>query len=68
MLDGDNGRLKLKKQNDSVDNFKLDLIFLINFILMANLYRTDYPKYSHYYSDGLGRDSYILKNNGGMCH
>ncbi|CAI2365958.1 unnamed protein product [Moneuplotes crassus] len=26
-----------------------------------------YPKYTHYGSDGQGRDSYILKNNGGLC-
>lgn len=27
-----------------------------------------YPKYTHYGSDGQGRDSYILKNNGGLCN
>ncbi|CAI2367952.1 unnamed protein product [Moneuplotes crassus] len=27
-----------------------------------------YPKYAHYGSDGQGRDSYILKNNGGLCN
>ena len=34
---------------------------------LAGLYRTFYPKYAHYMSDGQGRDSYILKHNGGMC-
>ena len=24
------------------------------------------PKYTHYGSDGMGRDSYILKHNGGL--
>lgn len=32
------------------------------------LYRTFYPKYTHYTSDGMGRDTYILKHNGGMCN
>lgn len=32
------------------------------------LYRTFYPKYAHYMSDGMGRDTYILKHNGGMCN
>jgi len=35
---------------------------------LMGLQRTFYPKYSHYRSDGEGRDSYILKNNGGMCN
>ena len=34
---------------------------------MASLYRTDYPKYTTYQSDGFGRDKYILRNNGGLC-
>jgi hypothetical protein len=34
---------------------------------LAGLYRTFYPKYAHYPSDGNGRDTYILKHNGGMC-
>jgi hypothetical protein len=25
------------------------------------------PKYTHYMSDGKGRDSYIMKGNGGLC-
>ena len=33
---------------------------------LAGLYRTFYPKYPHYMSDGEGRDTYILKHNGGM--
>lgn len=33
-----------------------------------NLYRTFYPKYAHYSSDGMGRDGYILRHNGGLCH
>ena len=31
------------------------------------LYRTQHEKYAHYTSDGMGRDTYILRNNGGMC-
>lgn len=31
------------------------------------MYRTFSPKYAHYLSDGNGRDTYILKNNGGLC-
>jgi hypothetical protein len=34
---------------------------------LSNLYRTCNPKYTQYVSDGEGRDSYILNNNGGMC-
>lgn len=34
---------------------------------LFGLQRTFYPKYTHYASDGEGRDSYILNNNGGMC-
>ena len=34
---------------------------------LHGLYRTFYPKYAHYMSDGMGRDTYILKHNGGMC-
>ena len=34
---------------------------------LKGLYRTFYPKYSHYEPDGIGRDSYIIKNNGGLC-
>ncbi len=34
---------------------------------MSNLYRTSNPKYAHYYGDGTGRDTYVIKNNGGMC-
>lgn len=33
---------------------------------ISGLNRTFHPKYTHYMSDGEGRDSYILKNNGGM--
>ena len=33
-----------------------------------NLNRTFYPKYTHYMGDGMGRDTYILKHNGGLCH
>lgn len=32
-----------------------------------SLYRTFCTKYTHYAPDGNGRDSYIIKNNGGMC-
>jgi hypothetical protein len=32
------------------------------------LNRTFNPKYSHYMGDGMGRDTYILKHNGGLCH
>ena len=28
--------------------------------------RTNDPKYSHYYSDGSGRDTYLVYNNGGF--
>ena len=31
------------------------------------LSRTFDPKYTHYQSDGNGRDTYILKHNGGLC-
>lgn len=31
------------------------------------LSRTFYPKYTHYMSDGMGRDTYIIKHNGGLC-
>ena len=34
---------------------------------MSSLYRTFNPKYAHYTSDGQGRDTYIIKNNGGLC-
>ena len=34
---------------------------------MSSLYRTFNPKYTHYGPDGQGRDSYIIKNNGGLC-
>ena len=34
---------------------------------IASLYRTNYPKYTHYGGDGAGRDYYIIKNNGGLC-
>lgn len=34
---------------------------------MTNLHRTFNPKYTHYLGDGSGRDSYIIKNNGGLC-
>ena len=33
-----------------------------------NLYRSDNPKYTTYLSDGMGRDGYILRHNGGLCH
>lgn len=33
-----------------------------------SLGRTHNPKYTHYMSDGYGRDSYILKHNGGLCN
>ncbi len=29
--------------------------------------RTSHPKYAHYVPDGEGRDTYIQKNNGGLC-
>lgn len=32
------------------------------------LYRTHYEKYARYMSDGMGRDAYILRNNGGLCN
>jgi hypothetical protein len=32
----------------------------------VNLGRTFDPKYSHYTSDGMGRDSYIKANDGGL--
>lgn len=35
---------------------------------MSTLYRSFNPKYSHYIPDGQGRDSYIIRNNGGFCH
>jgi hypothetical protein len=31
------------------------------------LSRTHHTKYAHYLSDGNGRDTYILRNNGGLC-
>jgi hypothetical protein len=31
------------------------------------LQRTFDPKYAHYMSDGQGRDTYIIRNNGGLC-
>ena len=31
------------------------------------LNRTFNPKYTKYMSDGMGRDSYILRHNGGLC-
>ena len=34
---------------------------------MSNLYRSFNPKYAHYYGDGTGRDTYVIRNNGGMC-
>ena len=34
--------------------------------ISATLGRTFYPKYTHYPGDGMGRDSYILVNNGGL--
>jgi hypothetical protein len=30
--------------------------------------RTFNPKYTTYQSDGMGRDTYILKHNGGLCN
>ena len=33
-----------------------------------NLYRSFNPKFTHYSSDGFGRDSYIHYNNGGLIH
>jgi hypothetical protein len=35
--------------------------------ISTSLSRTFYPKYTHYPSDGYGRDSYILTNNGGLA-
>ncbi|CAI2377032.1 unnamed protein product [Moneuplotes crassus] len=32
-----------------------------------NLGRTFHQKYPHYTSHGYGRDTYILRNNGGFC-
>lgn len=34
----------------------------------TSIHRTDYQKYTHYMSDGYGRDKYILQNNGGLCN
>ena len=34
---------------------------------MSNLQRTFSPKYTHYLGDGSGRDTYVIKNNGGLC-
>ena len=34
---------------------------------LFSLYRTFYPKYAHYGGDGSGRDTYIIKENGGLC-
>ena len=33
-----------------------------------NLNRTSNATYTHYMSDGKGRDTYILKHNGGLCN
>jgi hypothetical protein len=33
-----------------------------------NLYRSFNPKYTSYLSDGMGRDTYILRHNGGLCN
>lgn len=38
------------------------------FATSMSLYRTNYEKYPHYMPDGHGRDSYIIRHNGGMCH
>jgi len=32
----------------------------------VNLGRTFAPKYTHYQSDGRGRDAFIVANNGGL--
>ena len=32
------------------------------------LNRTQHEKYTHYMADGMGRDTYIIKNNGGLCN
>ena len=31
------------------------------------LHRAFNPKYTHYLGDGSGRDTYVIKNNGGLC-
>ena len=31
------------------------------------LHRAFNPKYTHYPGDGSGRDTYVIKNNGGLC-
>ena len=35
-------------------------------VLVQSNYPAFYPKYTHYMSDGEGRDTYILKHNGGL--
>ena len=35
-------------------------------IIGGSLQRTFNPKYTHYAPDGIGRDSYIICNNGGL--
>ena len=34
----------------------------------ANLGRTEHQKYTKYWGDGYGRDSYIIHGNGGLLH
>ena len=35
--------------------------------LESTMTRTFYPKYSNYFGDGSGRDSYVVLNNGGLA-
>ena len=39
-----------------------------NVTSQLQLGRTFNPKYTQYRGDGHGRDSYIIKHNGGLCH
>ena len=36
--------------------------------LESTMNRTFYPKYSNYFGDGSGRDSYVVLNNGGLSN
>lgn len=36
--------------------------------LESTMHRTSNPKYSNYFGDGSGRDSYVVQNNGGLAN
>ena len=36
--------------------------------LESKMHRTFYPKYSNYFGDGSGRDTYVVLNNGGLAN